>query len=220
MISQHPYRLEWSVRARKISIRIDADGVPVVRAPRHTTQQTVERALNQASEWIERQRRSLVDKPTLLSASNVFYEGKNYPVHISPRRDGTVRMLPTSVLIAPLELTARSAIQTLTDWLRGRAVDSLSKRLYARAVTMNLIFSGLSFRQQRTRWGSCSSRKHISLNWRLIHAPVEVSEYVLIHELAHTVEMNHGKRFWEIVARYDPEYRLHQRWLSRYGSTD
>ena len=74
----------------------------------------------------------------------------------------------------------------------------------------------VTVRNQRTRWGSCSRRGTISLNWRLIQAPGFVRDYIILHELAHTLEMNHSDRFWRQVETLCPDYRNAERWLKQH----
>ena len=71
----------------------------------------------------------------------------------------------------------------------------------------------VTVRAQKTRWGSCSARGTLSLNWRLIHAPPEVVDYLIIHELMHRREMNHSARFWKLVAQACPDYPAAEQWL-------
>lgn len=89
----------------------------------------------------------------------------------------------------------------------------LASRVEVFARLMNLAPSGLSFRCQRTRWGSCSSNGRISLNWRLVAAPIAVLDYVVIHELAHLKFPNHSSKFWALVAQFCPDYDNHNKWL-------
>ncbi|MEO0763396.1 MAG: YgjP-like metallopeptidase domain-containing protein, partial [Pseudomonadota bacterium] len=77
--------------------------------------------------------------------------------------------------------------------------------------------TALSFRDTRSRWGSCSSAGRISLSWRLAMAPPVVQDYVAAHEVAHLVEMNHSPRYWAVLARLMPDYEIHRRWLRREG---
>jgi predicted metal-dependent hydrolase len=72
-------------------------------------------------------------------------------------------------------------------------------------------------RAQKTRWGSCSARGTISLNWRLIQAPPGVVDYLIIHELMHRREMNHSARYWKLVAQAFPDYRRAEQWLKKSG---
>jgi len=75
----------------------------------------------------------------------------------------------------------------------------------------------IAIRDQRTRWGSCSSRGTLSFNWRLVLAPLEVAEYVVVHELCHLQEPNHSPRFWQLVAAARPGYPDERRWLAEHG---
>ena len=77
--------------------------------------------------------------------------------------------------------------------------------------------STISVRNQRTRWGSCSARGKISLNWRLVQVPPSVRDYVILHEIAHLVHLNHSARFWTLVESFCPNYREEEAWLKRSG---
>jgi predicted metal-dependent hydrolase len=78
-------------------------------------------------------------------------------------------------------------------------------------------FDRLAIRDQRTRWGSCSSRRTLSFNWRLVLAPPEVLDYVAVHELCHLRVPNHSARFWRLVEQRRPGYREPRAWLARHG---
>lgn len=97
----------------------------------------------------------------------------------------------------------------------GRELLTLRLERYARA--MSLRPSGVSFRAQKTRWGSCSSKGRISLNWRLIFAPLEVIDYVCVHELAHLECYDHSPAFWRLVGTQITDYKTHRRWLREHA---
>lgn len=97
----------------------------------------------------------------------------------------------------------------------ARAVFEQKVSLYA--SLMKVSYGRISIRDQKTRWGSCSSDGNLNFNWRLILAPEEVLDYVVIHELAHRREMNHSKRFWDQVAAVMPDYRKQRQWLKQNG---
>ena len=86
------------------------------------------------------------------------------------------------------------------------------------AQVLGVSFSRIDVRGQRTRWGSCSSRGTLSFNWRLVLAPVEVLDYVVVHEVCHLREPNHSPRFWRLVAERRPEWRRHRDWLRVHGA--
>lgn len=105
----------------------------------------------------------------------------------------------------------------MKNWLRNtynaQGKVRLKSMVQECATQMQLFPRALSFRSQRTRWGSCSPDGKVSLNWKLIVAPPEVMKYVVIHELAHLKHPNHSKDFWSLVARHCPDYKLYRRWL-------
>lgn len=101
--------------------------------------------------------------------------------------------------------------------LRARAEQELPPRLRELAAEHGISVSRISIRNQRTRWGACSSRGTITLNWRLILVPAFVRDYVMIHELMHRRELNHSRRFWKHVAAACPRYDEANQWLLKDG---
>ena len=99
---------------------------------------------------------------------------------------------------------------SLVQLLRRFAKDALTCRVAYHAKRFGLSYSVLSVRDQSSRWGSCSARRGISLNWRLVLLRPELQDYIILHELAHLTEMNHGKGFWALLDRYDPNRITHE----------
>lgn len=102
-------------------------------------------------------------------------------------------------------------------WYRRKAALELPAMLMGMARSHGISVTGVSVRDQRSRWGACSSRGTITLNWRLIQVPDFVREYVLLHELMHRRELNHSRRFWRLVAACCPRHLEARRWLKREG---
>ena len=103
--------------------------------------------------------------------------------------------------------------QAVQRRLRNIAKLELTARTWELARIHQVKIERVSIRAQRTRWGSCSSRGTISLNWKLIQAPPFVQDYLIIHELMHRREMNHSRRFWKWVAEACPGYQIAEKWL-------
>jgi len=103
--------------------------------------------------------------------------------------------------------------------LRLRAAAELTPQLLALATAHGLTVARVTIRDQRSRWGSCSPKGHIALNFRLLLMPPEVREYILIHELMHLKQANHSRRFWRLVEAAYPRFREAERWLRRHGSS-
>ena len=111
--------------------------------------------------------------------------------------------------------TQQQQISELRAWIRHRAKTLLPPLLQKIARRTGLEYRRVTIRSQKTRWGSCSSRGHISLNDQLLFLPADTVEYLMIHELCHTRQLDHSPRFWRLVRDHCPEYRAHEALLSR-----
>ena len=112
----------------------------------------------------------------------------------------------------------RLTLEPMTEHEGRRRARALVHELVGNeAPRLRVSVTRIAIRDQRTRWGSCSSRGTLSFNWRLVLAPLEVAEYVVVHELCHLREPNHSPRFWQLVAAARPGYRDERRWLAEHG---
>jgi len=118
-------------------------------------------------------------------------------------------------ITVPEAALARPALE---GWLRAVARFAIAAHVASRAKEMQLAYGRVAIRDQKTRWGSYSRAGNLNFNWRLVLAPSAVLDYVVVHELAHRVEMNHSVHFWRVVARYCPAYRAHRVWLRKQGT--
>ena len=117
----------------------------------------------------------------------------------------------------PVDLSRMSLGDWMNSWLRYQAGKDLPARLAKWALKYDFKYHRLSIRNQRTRWGSCSSQKNISLNWRLIQLPDRHADYVMLHELNHLRHMNHSKRFWDSLRRICPWMDSSERRITQHG---
>ena len=115
---------------------------------------------------------------------------------------------------AALKMAEKGQFDLVLEMLAGRYAETRVRELAARH---HLSVRRVTIRSQRSRWGSCSPRGTISLNWRLVQTPPWVRDYLVLHELAHLREMNHSRRFWAEVARLCPNYREAERWLKEHA---
>lgn len=120
--------------------------------------------------------------------------------------DGQIQLRQSAV-------TQSSLQQVLENFYRNRAREFLSNRVDYYAEEMGVEYKQLELRNQRTLWGSCSTTGTLSFNWRLLMAPPEIVDYVVVHELAHLIEAEHNSEFWQIVGAYDDDYEQHADWL-------
>jgi predicted metal-dependent hydrolase len=100
---------------------------------------------------------------------------------------------------------------------RREAHARISLIAQSEAAALGVTYNRITLRDQRSRWGSCSSKGTLSFNWRLVLAPHDVLDYVVVHEICHLVELNHSPRFWRLVAKRRPDYADAKRWLDEHG---
>lgn len=136
-------------------------------------------------------------------------------VRVVPGRRASARRAGQAFSVTvPEEGAARPALEA---WLREAARFAIVAQVERRAVEMGLTYGKVAVRDQKTRWGSCSQAGNLNFNWRLVLAPPAVLDYVVVHELAHRVELNHSARFWRVVARHCPAMDEHRAWLRAHG---
>jgi len=208
----------WSVResarARRLIVRVFHTGRVEVVVPSRTSPRAVQRFLERHRSWIERKRdeaRCKAVPPAPFPPPRIELAAceESWRVHVAGGR-GRVRLGvvgPGLLALAGDTRNGHGVRQLLQRWLTGRAHAVLAPVLDQCAGELGVGYQRVLIRRQRTRWGSCSTRGTISLNCCLLFQRPPVVRYLLIHELVHTLHMNHSRRFWQRVARHCPEYR-------------
>jgi predicted metal-dependent hydrolase len=222
-----PYAVQRSGRARYARIEVDAAGVRVI-VPERMPLREVAPFVAGKQRWIERtlrryrQAEEEAPRVELRDGGSVPYLGEELTlrVRVEPGRVRPHVARRGSELRVKVGSGGQGAVrEALERWYRRQAREEVAGRLEAAAARAGSAYTSLSIRGQRTRWASCSSRGSMSFNWRLLLAPPEILDYVVEHEVAHLEVLGHSRRFWALVARRCPDYRRHERWLRRYGST-
>lgn len=108
-----------------------------------------------------------------------------------------------------------NARKLLSRWVRIQAKKHLPRFLENVSRQIKLPYAKVTIRDQRTRWGSCSAEKTISLNYKLLFLPPELVRHIIIHELCHTVHLDHSERFWQLVAKFDPDWQVHRKTIKQ-----
>ncbi len=205
--------------ARNLRLRVLENGEIVVTAPLRLPDRYIESFLAEHKDWIEEKRSVAVKKQENLTAerTSLFFHGKEvqFRVSVSNKKAG-VKIENDQIIVTVPNEDHKTVRQVLEKWYRKEAEKRFKERVPLLADLVGRDVVRVTIRSQRTRWGSCSSRNTISLNWRLIMAPDVVSDYVIYHELAHLTHMNHSKRFWDLVEEYDPKYKESEKWLTSH----
>jgi predicted metal-dependent hydrolase len=198
-------------RARRYLLRVTDDGrLRLTVPPRASIAEGLRFAESQAG-WISRQWTRLRERACWQTGTPVWFRGQQEPLVVSDRE---IRLGGERLPRAAEDDDVRGAVQA---HLRALAARELPTRCLDLAAGCGWRPSSVSVRNQRSRWGSCSSRRTITLNWRLVQMPPFVADYVMLHELAHLPHPNHSRRFWRAVASVCPEWQSAERWLRRHG---
>ncbi|TDY43422.1 hypothetical protein C7445_11170 [Alicyclobacillus sacchari] len=200
----------------RIILRWD-NGMLRVSAPRRTPMAAIQGAIERNREWVlaQQQTSPALDVLPLVPGDTISLRGTPWSIHLA---ETTVGMYPDQRCIFVPEAQPAIQHQVLYALIRQLAADVLPKRTWALATEHGLFPEIVRVREQRSRWGSCSTKRNIQLNWRLIQAPDRIVDYVIIHELAHLREMNHSQRFWSIVETIIPDWRQRRAWLKHHGN--
>ncbi len=117
----------------------------------------------------------------------------------------------------PYEADYKYKREQLEKWYRKEALAVISEKALEYAKALSVHFESIRIKDQRSRWGSCSSKGNLNFNWRIVMAPEPVCDYVIIHELCHLVFMDHSINFWNLVKSICPEYQQYKKWLKENG---
>ncbi len=151
----------------------------------------------------------------------VSIQGKQYTVEVSDKKFLKERVVVTEskITIFLSENNNKHPKTIFEKWIREYARKVIEDRTKSISLEAGFKYNRVSIREQSTRWGSCSSERNLNFNWKLILAPPQVLDYVVVHELSHTVEMNHSKSFWNVVEKVMPNYMEYRKWLRVNGNT-
>lgn len=207
------YHLKVSRKYRQVSLVAHPKLGLVIRSPREISAQQVKTILQKHQQWIDQnihpRSEILVDGAQI----TIFGDAETIRFVLEQNTKPHVREQGPELIVSSHTLNHK---EVLTKWLKQVAKKGISQRTKELSEQFGFSYKSISIRDQSTRWGSCSGKKSLSFNWRLAFAPLEVLDYVIIHELAHTVQMNHSDKFWQLVSQCMPKYKEHIHWLKQH----
>jgi len=208
------YQLIRSNR-KTLSLQINHDAELIVRAPNQLPVKKIEQFIDEKSSWIEKKSNTIrltkSQKPTYKNGEKFLYLGNSYPLSVNTSHqqglnfNGEVFKLNTGGKCEFLKYY-KSAFKKIA-----------LPRVNYYADTYQFSYNQVRLKAQKTLWGSCSCVNNINLNYLLIGAPISVIDYVIVHELSHTIYKNHSKDFWQLVASILPDYKIDKKWLKDNG---
>lgn len=221
-MSELSYTIQRTERRKTATLQI-VDGRLTVVVPSRFSDKQVSDLVDSR---LERIRRTIANQEKILrrtetefvSGHGLKYLGRTYRLKVY--RNGTGQ---TALRNGRLEVwTSRNAKensedikQSLIDWYQRRADEKFQERLKVYQKKVGISVSSLRLKDMKTKWGSCTSKGKITLNWRLIFAPTRIIDYVVVHELCHLICHDHSRRFWSKVMRILPDYESRREWLKQ-----
>ncbi len=224
------YTLKRNKSAKNLKIKIDANKSVVVVAHPFVPKFLIDQFVKQHQDWVLKHLEKQQAKPTFNSKTEVHIFGKQYQKKLEFSLQNKIGMYTKgdNLIFNPTSQPELDTLENQKKWekkfqekleqfLKNTANHYIIARTHAISEKMNLKFNKITLKKQKTRWGSCSSQKNLNFNWQLVHFEPKIIDYVIVHELAHLVNMNHSQKFWNLVEKYDPEYKKHVGWLKRNG---
>lgn len=217
------YTLRRSTRAKRMSLRLNDRGDLTLILPRFVPEIAGKAFVLAHSSWVQAQRSKLAlkmhhyaDKEFTTGDTLIFFDQKIYTIKIC-RLDTTKARFKLEINTLELHVPKRDSqnhIQRLIEkFYREEARTYLTERSAYFAAQLGTSFNDLRIKNTKSRWGSCSSKKNLNYNWRIMMAPKAVIDYLVVHEVCHLKEMNHSAKFWSLVERLDPGFKAHKKWL-------
>lgn len=208
--------IKRSHRRKTVALRILNARTVELRAPHWVSDDYLSALLQKRQAWLQK---VLAKSPAPVAyhdGATLMVDGRYHTLRwYRPQGRGDV-CLVDGVIYLPVTHD-EAAAKALQKFLRERASRELTARCQFLAEQVGRRPSQITVRSFTARWGSCDTKGVIKLNWRLIMAPPAVRDYVIYHELAHMVEMNHSVHFWREVASWVPDYKAHCEWLKAHG---
>ncbi|HVZ11631.1 MAG TPA: SprT family zinc-dependent metalloprotease [Patescibacteria group bacterium] len=205
-------------RRTSLVLKVLRDGTIQVRAPFFVPKPIINEFVKKHSRMIEKNReRILLSKPKrkkYVNGEKFLYLGNEYQLQVG---NYTQIKLEKDKLLFPEALLFR-AKKEIENWYVKSAREFIGSYVEQYAKEMKTSFVTISYSDTISKWGSCTHDNRLQFNWRLIMTPVLVVRYVIIHELAHTIEKNHSRAFWSRVAAFNPSYKQQIKWLRDNGN--
>jgi len=216
------YTIKRSEKRHKLTITVERDRSVVVHAPDGTPEAKIRELIDSKRHWIHekinhRQKYQELPHPPgkeLVSGESAMYLGRQYRIELVNKGLPEIQFAQRFAIPSTHASKRKGAMRT---WYISRAEEKILPRVERHARELGVAYKQTKIVDNRYRWGSCTVKDNINLNWRLIKAPMFVIDYVIVHELAHLIESNHTSRFWNIVRTQVPTTEKARIWLREHG---
>lgn len=210
-------------RRKSLTITVKSDGTIQVKAPSFVSQKEIDDFLKRKGNWITEKidRFSQLEKVKVIKLApgdSLSFLGKDYTLIINreerKRTKVSVNELNREIILTTgYNTAAKEKDSALESWLRQCAKELIHEKAAYFAKILHVTYAAIRIKDQKSLWGSCSAQGNLNFNWRIIMAPEEIMDYLIVHELCHRLFMNHSADFWRCVERILPNYKQLRKWL-------
>jgi predicted metal-dependent hydrolase len=215
-IHMNPNKIIRSKR-KTLSLTINENAELIIRAPKRLSIEKIQDFINEKESWINRKKRLIENqiKDVTSNHNKLLYLGNLFPINVEQNASKELFFTGEEFIANSIEPDSLSL--SIKKWYKNKFKEIALPRVAYFANKHNLMVNQVRIKNQKTMWGSCSSKNNINLNYLLLMAPMGVIDYVIIHELVHTIHRNHSTDFWDSVESIMPEFQEHKRWLKKNG---
>lgn len=221
--------IEFTVQYRKrktLEIRIEPPDIIFVIAPKRASEKDILRLVELKANWIIKKLSELKEIEKLkrdreyVNGETFLYLGRNY--YLKLIIDNKVSKPIAKLYKGKFYITTNTTDQdklkeSMKKWYYDKTLEKILERVEYFQFYFSVKPNSIKVKEQKKRWGSCTSRRDILINWRISMAPADVLDYLVVHEMCHMVHMNHSPDFWNLVEKIMPDYKKRREWLRKYG---
>jgi predicted metal-dependent hydrolase len=217
------FKIDKLVRSKRktFSIEISKNAELIVRVPIRATDEYINNLIKDKADWIEkhlskmRSKVEVLKERTYSNGDKILFLGIEREIVNNFSGKHTLKLNGNQFELSSSSIEVSKVL--FERWFKKIAKDTILSRAIHYSKITDLQFTDFHITSSHTRWGSCSAKNSINFTWRLIMSPLEVIDYVVIHELAHIKQKDHSINFWRLVAKFDPTYKNKVKWLKDNG---
>lgn len=214
------YQIQELIKSNRktISIQVNEDGKLIIKAPKKISHSEIDLLIQKHHSWIEKRityyENNKINKKEFKENQEFLFMGNAYFLKFDSNYSSPY-IFEDNIFLSPKY--DENWLNIFEIWYKQEARKIFNQRAIIFAKLMGLKYKSIKLSSAKTRWGSCSSLGNINLAWRLIMSPLEIIDYVIVHELAHLKQANHSQKFWNEVGFVLPDYKNRRNWLKENG---
>lgn len=216
------FEIVYSKRKTMV-ISVDESGKVIVRSPHNIRQELILDRVKGKAGWIadKLDKITMPEEKEYADGELFMYLGRNYVLQLCWDKSATkpeVAMQKDTLLVRTStedKVIIKNAIEL---WYKNKARELIRERINHYQPAIKISPNRVTVKNQKKRWGSCSSKGNLNFNWRIMMAPLEIVDYIVVHEMCHLIHLNHSREYWQLVAAILPDYKKRRQWLKKNGA--